>query len=89
MAQEDPIAYQCQLPKPCLQFPAQGFKQEHQDPQYERAGQAGSRQQYPAVLVKQEQVDFLHDSGRQNWLFLHDPGTRGVSSSLVSLMPEL
>ncbi|XP_032934615.1 ETS translocation variant 4 isoform X3 [Catharus ustulatus] len=62
MAQEDPIAYQCQLPKPCLQFPPQGFKQEHQDPQYEQAGQAGSRQQYPAVVVKQEQVEFLHDS---------------------------
>ncbi|NXQ09075.1 ETV4 protein, partial [Vidua macroura] len=62
MAQEDPIAYQCQLPKPCLQYPHQGFKQEHHDPQYEQASQAGSRQQYPAaVLVKQEQVDYLYD----------------------------
>ncbi|NXV02245.1 ETV4 protein, partial [Cettia cetti] len=61
MAQEDPTAYQCQLPKPCLQFPAQGFKQEHQDPQYEQA-EAGSRQQYPAVLVKQEQLEYLYDS---------------------------
>ncbi|NXR18614.1 ETV4 protein, partial [Cinclus mexicanus] len=62
MAQEDPSAYQCQLPKPCLQYPHQGFKQEHHDPQYERASQAGSRQQYPAVVVKQEQVEFLYDS---------------------------
>ncbi|XP_068068176.1 ETS translocation variant 4 isoform X4 [Anomalospiza imberbis] len=62
MAQEDPIAYQCQLPKPCLQYPHQGFKEEHHDPQYEQANQAGSRQQYPAaVLVKQEQVDYLYD----------------------------
>ncbi|NXI04436.1 ETV4 protein, partial [Pachycephala philippinensis] len=61
MAQEDPIAYQCQLPKPCLQYPHQGFKQEHHDPQYERANQAGSSQ-YPAVVVKQEQVDYLYDS---------------------------
>ncbi|XP_056368169.1 ETS translocation variant 4 isoform X2 [Oenanthe melanoleuca] len=62
MAQEDPTAFQCQLPKPCLQFPPQGFKQEHQDPQYEQPSQAGSRQQQPAVLVKQEQLDFLYDS---------------------------
>ncbi|NXU16195.1 ETV4 protein, partial [Pardalotus punctatus] len=63
MAQEEPIAYQCQMSKPCLQYPQQGFKQEHQDPQYERAAQAGSSQQYPAaVLVKQEQLDFVYDS---------------------------
>ncbi|XP_014741017.1 PREDICTED: ETS translocation variant 4 [Sturnus vulgaris] len=62
MAQEDPTAFQCQLPKPCLQYPQQGFKQEHQDPQYEQASQAGSRQQFPAVVVKQEQLDFLYDS---------------------------
>uniref|UniRef100_A0A8C3R0F6 ETS variant transcription factor 4 n=1 Tax=Cyanoderma ruficeps TaxID=181631 RepID=A0A8C3R0F6_9PASS len=62
MAQEDPGAYQCQLPKPCLQYPAQGFKQEHQDPQYEQA-KAGSRQQFPAaVVVKQEQLDYVYDS---------------------------
>ncbi|NXQ52905.1 ETV4 protein, partial [Anthoscopus minutus] len=61
MAQQDPIAYQCQLPKPCLQCPRQGFKQEHQDPQYEQAEQAGSSQQYPALVVKQEQVDFMYD----------------------------
>ncbi|NWT75325.1 ETV4 protein, partial [Prunella himalayana] len=62
MAQEDPSAYQCQLPKPCLQYPHQGFKEEHQDPQCEPAEQAGSRQQYPAaVLVKQEQVDYLYE----------------------------
>ncbi|NXP42262.1 ETV4 protein, partial [Leiothrix lutea] len=62
MAQEDPSAYQCQLPKPCLQYPPQGFKQEHQDPQYEQA-KAGSRQHFPAaVLVKQEQLDYMYDS---------------------------
>ncbi|NXY35957.1 ETV4 protein, partial [Pomatorhinus ruficollis] len=62
MAQEDPSAYQCQLPKPCLQYPAQGFKQELQDPQYEQA-KAGSRQQFPAgVVVKQEQLDYVYDS---------------------------
>ncbi|XP_050841639.1 ETS translocation variant 4 isoform X3 [Serinus canaria] len=61
-SQEDPTAYQCQLPKPCLQFPLQGFKQEQQDPQLEAAEQAGSRQQLPAaVLVKQEQLDYLYD----------------------------
>lgn len=71
MAQEDPIAYQCQLPKPCLQYPHQGFKQEQQDPQYERANRAGSSRQYPAaVVVKQEQVDYVYDSGRHTWLFL-------------------
>ncbi|XP_063259984.1 ETS translocation variant 4 isoform X2 [Prinia subflava] len=68
MAQEDPAAFQCQLPKPCLQCPAQGFKQEQQDPQYEQAQQAqqaqqAGRQQYPAaVVVKQEQLDFMYDS---------------------------
>ncbi|NXL82694.1 ETV4 protein, partial [Leptocoma aspasia] len=51
-----------QLPKPCLQYPPQGFKQEHQDPQYEAAKGAGGRQQYPAaVLVKQEQLDYLYE----------------------------
>nr|XP_030112231.3 ETS translocation variant 4 isoform X2 [Taeniopygia guttata] len=62
VAQEDSIAYQCQLPKPCLQYPQQGFKQEQHDPQYEQAKQAGSRQQLPAaVLVKQEQLDYLYE----------------------------
>ncbi|NXT05116.1 ETV4 protein, partial [Prunella fulvescens] len=61
-SQEDPSAYQCQLPKPCLQYPHQGFKEEHQEPQYEPAEQAGSRQQHPAaVVVKQEQVDYLYE----------------------------
>ncbi|NXR92731.1 ETV4 protein, partial [Hypocryptadius cinnamomeus] len=61
-SQEDPTAYQCQLPKPCLQYPHQGFKQEQHDPQHEPANQASSRQQYPAaVVVKQEQVDYLYD----------------------------
>uniref|UniRef100_A0A8D2M9J0 ETS variant transcription factor 4 n=1 Tax=Zonotrichia albicollis TaxID=44394 RepID=A0A8D2M9J0_ZONAL len=55
-SQEDPSAYQC------LQFPQQGFKQEQQDPQYEAAERAGSGQQFPAaVLVKQEQVDYLYE----------------------------
>uniref|UniRef100_A0A8D2P3M7 ETS variant transcription factor 4 n=1 Tax=Zosterops lateralis melanops TaxID=1220523 RepID=A0A8D2P3M7_ZOSLA len=62
MAQEEPTAYQCQLPKACLQYPPQGFKQEHQDPQYEQA-KAGSRQHFPAaVVVKQEQLDYVYDS---------------------------
>ncbi|NXR58842.1 ETV4 protein, partial [Rhadina sibilatrix] len=62
MAQEDTTAYQCQLPKPCLQYPPQSFKQEQQDPQYEQA-KASSRQQFPAaVLVKQEQLDYVYDS---------------------------
>ncbi|XP_054505632.2 ETS translocation variant 4 isoform X2 [Agelaius phoeniceus] len=55
-SQEDPTAYQC------LQFPRQGFKQEQQEPQCEAAEQAGSRQQLPAaVLVKQEQGDYLYE----------------------------
>ncbi|NWW35530.1 ETV4 protein, partial [Panurus biarmicus] len=63
VAQEDPTAYQCQLPKPCLQYPPQAFKQEHQDPQYEQAEQAGSgQQQAAAVVVKQEQLDYVYDS---------------------------
>ncbi|XP_032567320.1 ETS translocation variant 4 isoform X1 [Chiroxiphia lanceolata] len=63
VAQEDPIAYQCQMPKPCLQYPHQGFKQEHHDPRYEQESQAGSSHQYPAaVVVKQEQVDYMYDS---------------------------
>lgn len=71
VAQEDSIAYQCQLPKPCLQYPQQGFKREQHDPQYEQAKQAGSRQQLPAaVLVKQEQLDYLYEPGRQNCPFL-------------------
>ncbi|XP_039943239.1 ETS translocation variant 4 isoform X3 [Hirundo rustica] len=55
-AQEDPAAYQCQLPKPCLQHPPQGFKEEQQEAQYEQA------KQFPAVLVKQEQLDYIYDS---------------------------
>uniref|UniRef100_A0A8C4XJU3 ETS variant transcription factor 4 n=1 Tax=Falco tinnunculus TaxID=100819 RepID=A0A8C4XJU3_FALTI len=66
LAQEDPSTYQHQLSEPCLQYPHQGFKQEYQDPQYEQAGQAGSSCQYPAAeLVKQEQVDYVYDAGRQ------------------------
>ncbi|XP_074972684.1 ETS translocation variant 4 isoform X1 [Phalacrocorax aristotelis] len=63
MAQEDPIAYQRQMPEPCLQYPHQGFKQEYHDPQYEQASGAGSSHQYPAaVVIKQEQVDHVFDS---------------------------
>ncbi|NXG64321.1 ETV4 protein, partial [Hemiprocne comata] len=63
MAQEDPIAYQHQMSKPCLQYPHQGFKQEYHDPQYEQASQVGSSLQYPAgMVIKQEQVDYMYDS---------------------------
>ncbi|KAK4808648.1 hypothetical protein QYF61_020137, partial [Mycteria americana] len=64
MAQEDPIAYQHQMSEPCLQYPHQGFKQEYLDPRYEQARQVGSSRQYPAaVVIKQEQVDYVYDSG--------------------------
>ncbi|XP_071433743.1 ETS translocation variant 4 isoform X2 [Pithys albifrons albifrons] len=62
MAQEDPTAFQCQMSKPCLQYPHQGFKQEHHDPRYEQASQAGSHQYPAAVVVKQEQVHYMCDS---------------------------
>ncbi|NWW81424.1 ETV4 protein, partial [Climacteris rufus] len=63
MAQDEPVAYQCQVSKACLQYPQQGFKQEQQDAEYEQANQAGSSQQFPAaVVVKQEQLDFVYDS---------------------------
>ncbi|XP_009072904.1 PREDICTED: ETS translocation variant 4, partial [Acanthisitta chloris] len=63
IAEEDPIAYQCQMSKPCPQYPHQGFKQEYHDPQYEQASQVGSNHQYPAaVLIKEEQVDYVYDS---------------------------
>lgn len=71
IAQEDPIAYQRQMSEPCLPYPHQGLKQEYQDLQYEQGSQMGSSRQYPAALViKQEQVDYMYDSGRKNWLFL-------------------
>ncbi|OXB71987.1 UNVERIFIED_CONTAM: hypothetical protein H355_003251 [Colinus virginianus] len=61
MARDGPIAYQHPMSEQCLQFPPQGFKQEFHDPRYE---QAGSSCQYPAaVVVKQEQVDYMYDSG--------------------------
>lgn len=67
MAQEDPVAYQHQMCEPCLQYPHQGFKREYHDLRYEQAGQAGSSRRYPAaVAIKQEQVDYLYDAGRQN-----------------------
>ncbi|NXS29771.1 ETV4 protein, partial [Pomatostomus ruficeps] len=58
MAQEDPAAYPCQGRTPCLQYPRQGFKQEPQDPRYERAARAGGGRQGPAAVgIKQEQLD--------------------------------
>ncbi|XP_009992472.1 PREDICTED: ETS translocation variant 4 [Chaetura pelagica] len=62
MAQEDPVAYQRQMSEPCLQYPHQGFKQEYHDPRYEQASQAGSSHQYPGMVIKQEQVDYMYDS---------------------------
>ncbi|XP_067167982.1 ETS translocation variant 4 isoform X3 [Apteryx mantelli] len=63
MAREAPIAYQRQVPEPCLQYPQQGFKQEYHDPRYEQASQGGGSRQYPAaVVVKQEQADYAYDS---------------------------
>ncbi|XP_054657648.1 ETS translocation variant 4 isoform X8 [Grus americana] len=63
MAQEDPVAYQRQMSEPCLQYPHQGFKQEYHDPRYEQASRAGSSHRYPAaVVIKQEQVDYVYDS---------------------------
>ncbi|NXJ04249.1 ETV4 protein, partial [Odontophorus gujanensis] len=68
MARDGPIAYQHPMSEQCLQFPPQGFKQEFCDPRYE---QAGSSCQYPAaVVVKQEQVDYMYDSGGQRELLL-------------------
>ncbi|XP_075631428.1 ETS translocation variant 4 isoform X4 [Balearica regulorum gibbericeps] len=63
MAQEDPVAYQRQMSEPCLQYPHQSFKQEYHDPRYEQASRAGSSHRYPAaVVIKQEQVDYVYDS---------------------------
>ncbi|XP_074782948.1 ETS translocation variant 4 isoform X4 [Athene noctua] len=63
MAQEDPVACQRQMSEPCLQYPHQGFKQEFQDLRYEQVSQAGSSRPFPgAVVIKQEQVDYLYDS---------------------------
>lgn len=68
MAREAPVGYQRQLSEPGLQYPPQGFKQEYHDPRYEQASRAGSSCQYPAaVVVKQEQVDYVYDSGI-NWV---------------------
>nr|XP_025969377.1 ETS translocation variant 4 isoform X4 [Dromaius novaehollandiae] len=63
MAREAPVAYQHQAPEPCLQYPPQGFKQEYHDPRYEQASRGGGSRQYlAAVVVKQEQADYAHDS---------------------------
>ncbi|XP_010145667.1 PREDICTED: ETS translocation variant 4 [Eurypyga helias] len=62
-SQGDPIAYQHQMPEPCLQYPRQGFKQEYHDPCYEQASQAGSSRPYPAAAgIKQEQGDYMYGS---------------------------
>ncbi|KFQ17817.1 ETS translocation variant 4, partial [Merops nubicus] len=62
-SQEDPIAYQCQMSELSLQYHHQGFKQEYHDPRYEQTSQAGGSHQYPgAVVIKQEQVDYMYDS---------------------------
>nr|XP_009513353.1 PREDICTED: ETS translocation variant 4-like [Phalacrocorax carbo] len=83
MAQEDPIAYQRQMPEPCLQYSHQGFKQEYHDPQYEQASGAGSSHQYPAaVVIKQEQVDHVFDSGCS-----YDKQTRTFTDD-VCVVPE-
>ncbi|XP_063210633.1 ETS translocation variant 4 isoform X4 [Chroicocephalus ridibundus] len=63
MAQEDPAAHRRQMSEPCLQYPPQGFKQEYHDSRYEQANRAGSSHPYPAaVVIKQEQVDYVYDS---------------------------
>ncbi|XP_054080318.1 ETS translocation variant 4 isoform X5 [Rissa tridactyla] len=64
MAQEDPAAHRRQMSEPCLQYPPQGFKQEYHDSRYEQANRAGSSSHpYPAaVVIKQEQVDYVYDS---------------------------
>ncbi|KAM4645416.1 ETS translocation variant 4 [Amazona ochrocephala] len=80
IAQEDPVAYQRQMPEPCLPCPHQGLKQEYQDLRYEQGSEMGSSRRYPAALViKQEQADYMYDSGRKNWLCLaaYKPGTSG------------
>uniref|UniRef100_A0A8B9GJE8 ETS variant transcription factor 4 n=1 Tax=Amazona collaria TaxID=241587 RepID=A0A8B9GJE8_9PSIT len=81
IAQEDPVAYQRQMPEPCLPCPHQGLKQEYQDLRYEQGSEMGSSRRYPAALViKQEQADYMYDSGRKNWLCLaaYKPGTSGA-----------
>uniref|UniRef100_A0A8D0FDA6 ETS variant transcription factor 4 n=1 Tax=Strix occidentalis caurina TaxID=311401 RepID=A0A8D0FDA6_STROC len=68
MAQEDPVACQRQMSEPCLQYAHQGFKQEYCDLRYEQVSRAGSSRQFPAaVVIKQEQVDYVYDSGRQHY----------------------
>ncbi|KAM6368913.1 ETS translocation variant 4 isoform 6-T6 [Pluvialis apricaria] len=63
MAQEDTIAHQHQISEPRLQYPHQGFKQEYHDSRYEQASRAGSSRLYPAaVVIKQEQLDYVYDS---------------------------
>ncbi|XP_066837905.1 ETS translocation variant 4 isoform X6 [Anser cygnoides] len=83
MAREAPVGYQRQLSEPCLQYPPQGFKQEYHDPRYEQASQAGSSCQYPAaVVIKQEQVDYVYDSGCS-----YDKQMRSFSDD-VCVVPE-
>nr|XP_038024690.1 ETS translocation variant 4 isoform X1 [Anas platyrhynchos] len=83
MAREAPVGYQRQLSEPGLQYPPQGFKQEYHDPRYEQASRAGSSCQYPAaVVVKQEQVDYVYDSGCS-----YDKQMRSFSDD-VCVVPE-
>ncbi|XP_025927043.1 ETS translocation variant 4 isoform X1 [Apteryx rowi] len=83
MAREAPIAYQRQVPEPCLQYPQQGFKQEYHDPRYEQASQGGGSRQYPAaVVVKQEQADYAYDSG-----YSYDKQMRAFADD-VCVVPE-
>ncbi|XP_068516906.1 ETS translocation variant 4 isoform X4 [Anas acuta] len=83
MAREAPVGYQRQLSEPSLQYPPQGFKQEYHDPRYEQASRAGSSCQYPAaVVVKQEQVDYVYDSGCS-----YDKQMRSFSDD-VCVVPE-
>ncbi|KAM8988689.1 ETS translocation variant 4 isoform 3-T3 [Ara ararauna] len=63
IAQEDAVAYQRHMSEPCLPYPHQGLKQEYQDLQYEQGSEMGSSRQYPtALVIKQEQADYMYDS---------------------------
>ncbi|KAM9520552.1 ETS translocation variant 4 isoform 2-T2 [Guaruba guarouba] len=63
IAQEDAAAYQRHMSEPCLPYPHQGLKQEYQDLQYEQGSEMGSSRQYPtALVIKQEQADYMYDS---------------------------
>ncbi|NXU55370.1 ETV4 protein, partial [Turnix velox] len=59
---QDPVAHQCQMSEPCLQYPHQGFKQEYHNSCYKQANQTGSSHHPAAVVIKQEQEDYVYDS---------------------------